>query len=268
MFRYRSYYYDVETGLYYLQSRYYDPETGRFITADRIEYLDLENVNGLNLYAYCGNNPVMYADPSGCLPEWLKWLGVGLAVVGTALVIGAVTVLTAGVGTTILAGTMAGAVLHGAAVGTLIGAGIGVVTGGIIGGATTGWSAEGVLVGMGIGFGTGAIIGAFIGGTVGGLQYGTFASKASLNTHLAKHGTKMGYTNAKEYAKGAKYVVKNGTKVTYTYNGKLTTGFIRFFGQNGGANYAFVGMHGSRVATFGIRSVSELAKLGISWLIV
>ena len=64
-FRYRSYYYDTETGLYYLKSRYYDPETGRFITIDGIEYLDPKTINGLNLYAYCGNNPVMYTDPTG-----------------------------------------------------------------------------------------------------------------------------------------------------------------------------------------------------------
>ena len=49
--RYRSYYYDTETGLYYLQTRYYDPELGRFISQDSIEYADYESVNGLNLYA-------------------------------------------------------------------------------------------------------------------------------------------------------------------------------------------------------------------------
>ena len=52
--RYRGYFYDVETGLYYLQTRYYDPEVGRFVTIDGIEYLDPETINGLNLYAYCG----------------------------------------------------------------------------------------------------------------------------------------------------------------------------------------------------------------------
>ena len=64
-FRYRGYYYDEETGFYYLQSRYYDPETGRFISPDAVEYLDHENAQGLNLYAYCGNNPVMRVDPTG-----------------------------------------------------------------------------------------------------------------------------------------------------------------------------------------------------------
>lgn len=63
--RYRGYYYDEETSLYYLKSRYYDPEVGRFITIDDISYIDPETINGLNLYAYCGNNPVMNIDPNG-----------------------------------------------------------------------------------------------------------------------------------------------------------------------------------------------------------
>ena len=64
--RYRGYYYDTETGFYYLQSRYYDPTIKRFISADDVSYL---GANGdfvsLNLYAYCGNNPVMGSDPLG-----------------------------------------------------------------------------------------------------------------------------------------------------------------------------------------------------------
>ena len=52
-FRYRSYYYDTQTDLYFLKTRYYDPETGRFMTIDDISYLDPESINGLNLYAYC-----------------------------------------------------------------------------------------------------------------------------------------------------------------------------------------------------------------------
>jgi len=67
-FRYRGYYFDSETGLYYLQSRYYDPKTGRFISPDAYSYLEPETVNGLNLYSYCNNNPVMNVDPSGHFP--------------------------------------------------------------------------------------------------------------------------------------------------------------------------------------------------------
>ncbi len=64
-FIYRGYYYDIETGFYYLQSRYYDPALGRFISADDISYLDPESIIGFNLYSYCGNNPIFYIDPEG-----------------------------------------------------------------------------------------------------------------------------------------------------------------------------------------------------------
>ena len=61
-FRYRGYYYDSETGLYYLQSRYYDAEVGRFISADS---LISKGILGTNIYAYCSNNPIIKADQSG-----------------------------------------------------------------------------------------------------------------------------------------------------------------------------------------------------------
>ena len=64
-FRYRGYYYDTETGFYFLKTRYYDPETGRFITMADVSYLAPDEINGLNLYAYCGNNPVRNVDPNG-----------------------------------------------------------------------------------------------------------------------------------------------------------------------------------------------------------
>ena len=63
-FRYRGYYYDSETGFYYLQSRYYDPQTGRFLNADA--YADTgDTVLSTNMFAYCENNPVNGVDPSG-----------------------------------------------------------------------------------------------------------------------------------------------------------------------------------------------------------
>ena len=55
-FRYRGYYYDTESGIYYLQSRYYDPTTGRFVNADSFEYLGAsDNIKSYNLFAYCSN---------------------------------------------------------------------------------------------------------------------------------------------------------------------------------------------------------------------
>ena len=63
-FRYRGYYYDTETGLYYLNQRFYNPEWGRFINADSYGG-SIGGLLGHNVFAYCGNNPVMMSDPSG-----------------------------------------------------------------------------------------------------------------------------------------------------------------------------------------------------------
>ena len=64
--RYRGYVYDPETGLYYVSSRYYDPEIGRFINADAVDMLGANgDFASLNLFAYCGNNPVLRADSNG-----------------------------------------------------------------------------------------------------------------------------------------------------------------------------------------------------------
>ncbi|MDE6864310.1 MAG: hypothetical protein K2J41_08020, partial [Eubacterium sp.] len=65
--RYRGYYLDTETNYYYLQSRYYDPSICRFINADipNIAQQYKFDVNGLNIFAYCCNNPINNADPEG-----------------------------------------------------------------------------------------------------------------------------------------------------------------------------------------------------------
>ena len=63
-FRYRGYYYDTETGLYYLQSRYYNPAWGRFLNVDGLIYSNAGLI-GYNMYVYCGNEPVGGYDPTG-----------------------------------------------------------------------------------------------------------------------------------------------------------------------------------------------------------
>ncbi len=105
--RYRGYVYDTETGLYYLQSRYYDPEIGRFINADDIAYLGAgSSFISLNLFAYCGNNPVLGYDPLG---HW-DWGGVlmGLGIIAATVI----TVASFGVATPL------GAIVAGAAIAT------------------------------------------------------------------------------------------------------------------------------------------------------
>ena len=62
--RYRGYYYDAETGFYYLQSRYYDPATGRFVNADFLLSIG-KGIIYNNIFAYCLNNPIKYLDASG-----------------------------------------------------------------------------------------------------------------------------------------------------------------------------------------------------------
>ena len=77
---YRGYYYDAETGLYYLQSRYYNPEWGRFINADKTEVLNItNNVKQANLYIYAENNPINYIDSSGDFGTPLQW---AMAIIG------------------------------------------------------------------------------------------------------------------------------------------------------------------------------------------
>jgi len=80
--RYRGYVYDIETGLYYLQSRYYDPEMGRFINAD--DYVSTgQGQISKNTFAYCYNNPVNYIDEQGASP-WAIVIGI----VACAVIIG------------------------------------------------------------------------------------------------------------------------------------------------------------------------------------
>ena len=81
--RYRSYVYDHETGLYYLQSRYYNPEIGRFISADNYPSTG-QGLTGNNMFAYCGNNPVSRNDDGG--EFWHIVIG---AAIGAAVSFGA-----------------------------------------------------------------------------------------------------------------------------------------------------------------------------------
>jgi len=89
-FLYKGYYFDRETGYYYLQSRYYSPEWCRFINADDPNNLSANgDHSSVNLFAYCNNNPVIYSDPDGeiaiAIPIILKALG--MAILTTLVVI-------------------------------------------------------------------------------------------------------------------------------------------------------------------------------------
>ena len=121
-FRYKGYYYDNESGMYYCKSRYYVPKWCRWLNADSISYLDPESIGGLNLYCYCYNDPVMYSDGSGHFAI-------------SALVIGAIIGACIGFGTAAYVDSKDGQMFNGdvkwydylgaTALGGLAGAGLG-----------------------------------------------------------------------------------------------------------------------------------------------
>ena len=177
-------------------------ETGRFINADNVDILEEAqySINGLNLYAYCSNNPIMFVDPSGQFWDIFKKAAdaignfvdstVGQIVVTIAIiaVLGIATVLTGGAAGVIFGAAFWGAVT-GAVSGAAIGAGMGIVTG-----LTTGdWS--GMLGSMTEGMMFGALGGAAFGAAGSALKTGGVA-----------------LTNFR-YAKAAKFIKTNGGDV-------------------------------------------------------
>ena len=120
--RYRSYVYDNETGFYYLQTRYYDPTICRFINADG--QLSTQDINCMNLFSYCSNNPVNRIDSTG--EAWWHWaLGAAIVAVcaaatvvtcgGFAAAAGAVAAVSCGVAAATTASTIAAGAFIGSA---------------------------------------------------------------------------------------------------------------------------------------------------------
>ena len=151
-FRYRSYYYDTETDMYYLKTRYYDPEIGRFITIDDVSYLAPDTINGLNLYAYCGNNPIMRVDPTGqfFVTFLLLSIGIGAVIGGTFAGVGA---YRQGIRGFDLVGTIIGGAIFGGGMGAIMAlggaAGLAAVGASITGYALTTSAAIGISLAIG-----------------------------------------------------------------------------------------------------------------------
>jgi len=93
--RYRSYYYDGETGFYYLFSRYYDPAVGRLISPDTTDVLlaTPDQLTDKNLYAYCDSNPVVRVDYDG---EFWSEIGLTIAITASIVAVGALVVASGG----------------------------------------------------------------------------------------------------------------------------------------------------------------------------
>jgi RHS repeat-associated protein len=93
-FIYKGYYYDSETDWYYLKSRYYCPVLSRFINLDNTNYLEPGSIDGVNLFAYCGNNPIKHIDGSGT-SFWDVLKNVGKVIGGTAVAFVGTTIAVA-----------------------------------------------------------------------------------------------------------------------------------------------------------------------------
>lgn len=75
-FKYKGYYFDLESGMYYCHTRYYVPEWGRWLCQDSIQFIEHYQIDKLNLHSYCGNNPISRFDLTGS--SWSSfWKNVG-----------------------------------------------------------------------------------------------------------------------------------------------------------------------------------------------
>ena len=83
-FRYKGYYYDDDTEMYYCKSRFYVPKWRRWLNSDSINYLEPQNITCLNLFAYCNNNPVMYVDENGNFAFFILTAVIGAIIGGLA----------------------------------------------------------------------------------------------------------------------------------------------------------------------------------------
>ncbi len=212
-YRYRSYYYDKETKLYYLNSRYYNPEWGRFINCDI--GISKDSIDGLNLYVYALNNPIVHSDVDGEWPKWIKTaakIAVGVAVIGACVAAVAITGgASAGVAGYIAAGALKGSIIGGT-IGTAAGAATSVVKNRVKTGSWKG-SGKAAVKGAVNGFASGTVTGAISGVVDRSVKVanaaknwngGSFGSGYdSMNYHYNKHGNEITHNNIVNYTNDA-----------------------------------------------------------------
>ncbi len=122
-YRFKGYYYDEETGMYYVSSRYYNSEIARFISTDTDDILDISrHFYDKNLYAYCDNNPIIRRDAGG---EF--WTIAAGAVIGAAISAGIELGMQLATGGKIDVAGIGLAALGGAAGGALAATGLGYI---------------------------------------------------------------------------------------------------------------------------------------------
>ncbi len=192
--RWKGYYYDTETGLYYNGGRYYDPETGKYLDACGVEeaiaeeQLDRNGImcdNILELMPYIctvlmglAKDPTSEeADGNAWNMPWWAWLIIGGVII---IGLGVATAITGGSAAGVVGGIVAGA-FKGSLFGAGVGAGVGALTGMAEARLNGGDIFQGMLTGMATGFASGAITGAFNG------AWGSFSSKTLEGAKLLVH---------------------------------------------------------------------------------
>jgi RHS repeat-associated protein len=161
---------DFETGLYYYRARMYSPNLGRFLQTDPIGYAD-----GMNIYAYCGNNPLVWLDPYGTF-AWQTWArragyfvaGAAVGAVVTAAVIVAAPAIAAAGATALVAAGVSAATAATVSTGVVT---TGLFVGGVAGGIMTGINTyDNVKAGNwdAVAFDAGAVAGSLAVGVSGG----------------------------------------------------------------------------------------------------
>ena len=211
--RYKSYYYDSETGFYYLQSRYYDPITTRFINADGVVSGVGGDIRGYNMFVYCMNNPINMADDTGDFPFFLITAAIG-AVVG-AVVGGVVAAKT---GKNVWAG-----IGIGAAAGGLIGAGVGAAAGVLLAGTATASTAA---VASGAGMFATAV-------STGGIGAGAALAIDNVSRASNNVGTVL-YSGGEQARQAATTFANNigGTTIDSTVIGQVADAAVKLAGED------------------------------------
>lgn len=176
--RYRGYYYDTETGFYYLMSRYYNPLSLSFLTPDEKEYVDGCSIPGVDPYCYCCYDPVNFSDATGHIAWSDFWDSVGnwfyehwveIAIGAGAIAIG---VITMGVGAAIAGATFAGvmATMGNAALQSLASTAVSAALSGLISGGISAVKNGSFWSGFGDGFASGFMWGGIIAGAANALS--------------------------------------------------------------------------------------------------
>ena len=214
--RYRGYYYDTETQLYYVSSRYYDPEICRFVNTDDTENLGVDgNSISYNLFAYCLNNPLNRSDEDGNLsiPNWAK-VAIGVVAIAVGVI---ATAATGGAAAPVLVASLKIATAS-AAIGAISGAGMGAINHRV---STGSWK------GAGKAAITGAIDGACDGFMWGGIAAGaTFATAAAKGIRIQEIGRLHPSNKSGDGYPGVKYQVQKA-------NGRYTTKSMELHSPHG-----------------------------------